>query len=596
MAPKRGRPPAAVEEAVNGDENNAQLTIRIRDALGTVTQNGVFLDIVDALPLAITGNGDSGVQAPFQKAAFNTAIRGPHKTYTCGCNLFWTKMDFSPTPGVPVRMPALDALVDFYFATPSPMPRPVVVAITDPNSNPLDHRGALHAISPEELRCAMLFAIARDVARGAPEDDLKAWRCHVLSVTMQFCLHGSQEDMYFAACQLRENMGQDHESMSRTALQRVFEIARFRESQMSLHGRAAGTAAAVCRAYDQVKCAGNRQPYSPAAIDTAITIMSRMLSIPAVRSRLLEADAWPRGSNPFDSINKLEVLIRKGRDTTAITWLVDIIWYVVHHSGKTADSSDFTMNGLKGNAATGNRGYADVLIFKRDAIPYLLDTLPRELGLDVSWFTCVARPRLESIAAHMDTNKDPTWCAGVNKPTLAYLSLVEHFVDGTTYYACIKALVKGSKQPSGLALQPGVTELLADIRNEVVALAASTDEPHADEKAASGGPDEDGQLTDLTCTITIRSKDPKKNEEVKPAELSNEVQEKVQSCRLLVRHRVDAGVALVSKNYGTTQDLGAALGATAESPGTTSAVRRRETDAGGGSRQTPPAGRQGGPA
>ena len=51
---------------------------------------------------------------------------------------------------------------------PSPMPRPVVITINDLGADPLSQRGALRAISPEEIRCAMLFAIAREVARGDP--------------------------------------------------------------------------------------------------------------------------------------------------------------------------------------------------------------------------------------------------------------------------------------------------------------------------------------------------------------------------------------------------------------------------------------------
>ena len=221
----------------------------------------------------------SGVQAPFENTAYHTAIR-THSTYTCGSNLFWSRFDFSPNPGVPIRMAAIDTLVDFYFAAPSPMPRPVVITINDLDADPLSQRGALRAISPEEIRCAMLFAIARDVARGAPIDDLKAWRCHALSTTTQFVYHATHDDMYFAACQLRENMGQYHMSMSRTALQRVYEIARFRDTQIRMHGPAAGSAQAVFHSYERVKTAGKQQPYSLQAVDSSLTIMARLLSIP----------------------------------------------------------------------------------------------------------------------------------------------------------------------------------------------------------------------------------------------------------------------------------------------------------------------------
>ena len=485
-----------------------------------------------------------------------------HNTYTCGANLFWSRFDFSPNPGVPIRMAAIDALMDFYFARPSPMPRPVVITINDLGADPLAQRGALRAISPEELRCAMLFAIARDIARGALIDDLKSWRCHALSTTTQFVFHATTDDMYFAACQLRENMGQDHESMSRTALQRIYEIARFRDTQLRVHGYAAGSAQAVFEAYKRVKTAGKQQPYSQSAIDSSLTIMSRMLNIPSVQSRLLDADAWERGHNPFDSVYKLETLLRKGKDPAGITWLVDMIWYIVQHKSKPAESEDLSHQGLKGKSTNGNRGYADVLLFKRECLPYLFDTLPRELGLDPSWFTSVARPKMESVVAHLDATKDPSWCAGVDKHTLTYVNFCQEFIYDVTYDACIKALVKNNKQASSLSLQPGINELLADIKNGVLELKKPT---QADPSTPNAKGDVDNDTADpdmLECTITIRTKD-SKNEDVKVSQLTMEFQEKIVRSRQLIMHRVDACITLISKNAVDTPDLGLALGNTA---------------------------------
>ena len=88
-------------------------------------------------------------------------------------------------------------------------------------------------------------------------------------------------------------------------------------------------------------------------------------------------------------MHKLEQILRKGKDVGGIIWLVDMIWYVVQHKSKPLDSEDLSIQGLKGKTANGNRGYADVLLFKRDCLPYLLDNLPQELGLDPVWFTSV---------------------------------------------------------------------------------------------------------------------------------------------------------------------------------------------------------------
>ena len=74
---------------------------------------------------------------------------------------------------------------------------------------------------------------------------------------------------------------------------------------MRIHESTAGTPQAVFKAYERVHTAGNRQPCNLPTIDCAITMMSRVLSIPSVQARLLQADSCDRGANPFDIVSKL---------------------------------------------------------------------------------------------------------------------------------------------------------------------------------------------------------------------------------------------------------------------------------------------------
>jgi hypothetical protein len=180
-----------------------------------------------------------------------------------------------------------------------------------------------------------------------------------------------------------------------------------------------------------------------------------------------------------------------------------LLWYyVVQHKSKPLDSEDLSIQGLKGKTANGNRGYADVLLFKRDCLPYLLDSLPRELGLDPVWFTSVARPKMDSVVAHMGAARDLSWCAGIDR------HVCREFIDDLTYDSCIKALVKNNKQASTLfSLQLGITELLVDIKNGVSELnepAASTPTDFKGDGDSDVDPD-----NMLGCTITIRTNDSK---------------------------------------------------------------------------------------
>ena len=117
-------------------------------------------------------------------------------------------------------------------------------------------------------------------------------------------------------------------------------------------------------------------------------------------------------------MHKLEQILRKGKDVS----LAGGHDNVVQHKSKPPDSEDLSIQGLKGKTSNGNRGYADVLLFKRDCLPYLLDSLPRELGLDPVWFTSVARPKMDSVVAHMDAARNLSWFVGIDRKTMTYVN------------------------------------------------------------------------------------------------------------------------------------------------------------------------------
>ncbi|MFM7984917.1 MAG: hypothetical protein ACKPKO_36910 [Candidatus Fonsibacter sp.] len=71
---------------------------------------------------------------------------------------------------------------------------------------------------------ADMAAIARDIEAGSPLEVLEQWRSTVLSCIGTFVVHTNEPARLDAAMQLQENMANDHETMSRTQLQRIYEI------------------------------------------------------------------------------------------------------------------------------------------------------------------------------------------------------------------------------------------------------------------------------------------------------------------------------------------------------------------------------------
>ena len=72
---------------------------------------------------------------------------------------------FTPTPGIPVRTETIPDVVECYFKVPAAVPHNVTISLKE-GERPLDKRGALCAISPEEARHAMMAPTARDISNG----------------------------------------------------------------------------------------------------------------------------------------------------------------------------------------------------------------------------------------------------------------------------------------------------------------------------------------------------------------------------------------------------------------------------------------------
>lgn len=282
-------PAVVIPPGIHGLEQHGRNAIHYEQVLqwrGMIEDHGIFSNIAQEMPLSIK---DCGLQHPFNADDFRIAMKSSNQGYTAGINLFWCDFMFTPTPGIPVRTETIPDLMECYFKVPSPMPHTIVISVKD-GEQPLEKRGALCAISPEEVRHAMMAAIARDIANCVEPDVLEEWRRLALSCTATFQLHNTEAERLQVTMQLRENIANDHEAMSRTQLQRIYEIIFFRDTFARTRGRDHATAANIAAEYAKVRMAKGREPISKSFVDTALTIHARLLSIPAAEQMLLDMD------------------------------------------------------------------------------------------------------------------------------------------------------------------------------------------------------------------------------------------------------------------------------------------------------------------
>jgi hypothetical protein len=87
--------------------------------------------------------------------------------------------------------------------------------------------------------------------------------------------------------------------MSRTQLQRAYEIIFYRDLYARTHGRDQASTANIAAEYAKVRMAKGREAVTKSFIDTARTIHTRVLGMPSAEKLLLEMDNLPRQTNPF---------------------------------------------------------------------------------------------------------------------------------------------------------------------------------------------------------------------------------------------------------------------------------------------------------
>jgi len=169
------------------DRANANHHVRLHVALAVLSASDLLADISAESPLHIAANGSaeaSGLQAPFAQGSYEASII-KNSEYTTGVNIFWHSWNYTATPGLPLRNNAVNALVE-HFQTPARFPGMLYISVPSPTYAPLEHKGALQSVSPEEIRAAFLIAFARDIAAGAPESVVREWIKFSLSCTATF--------------------------------------------------------------------------------------------------------------------------------------------------------------------------------------------------------------------------------------------------------------------------------------------------------------------------------------------------------------------------------------------------------------------------
>lgn len=182
-----------------------------------------------------------------------TAALSQTGIYRCAGNAAWLAAGWRPDCGVPIVRSRILALRKYYFSEASRQ-FPVVVTIAMMQTDdPMTQKGALRSITPCEFLHAFFMQIADDIESGQPEDTLRLWRTAILTMPMCFELFEGEADLWSRARELRDSIAASHETVSYTAVQRIWSVNEFRKRKEKASGKLSASSIAVLYNADSIK-------------------------------------------------------------------------------------------------------------------------------------------------------------------------------------------------------------------------------------------------------------------------------------------------------------------------------------------------------
>ena len=144
--------------------------------------------------------------------------------------------------------------------------------------------------------------------------------------------------------------------MARTTIQKMMEVVRFKEKKGNI-----GVEKLAALYEQNLKQAADGEKLNRSYIDAAMTVHDRVFSIPKVREELFALDNSHGHNHVFDSIYKMDALVKKAKTQKNIQWV--FLGIVDTFRSGILEKSAMTMANITGKNS-GGKGLADLFIAK----------------------------------------------------------------------------------------------------------------------------------------------------------------------------------------------------------------------------------------
>ena len=274
-------------------------------------------------------------QAVFKLEEYQASIKN-HKVYESAFNFWGACHTLAPQRGSPYNMMKIGWLRDKFFKQPRlDFPGTITVAVRS-DENPLASFGSLMLISPPEICHAFLLSVAEHVTLNVADDDLMVWRTCMLTVSFKFLQIDGNDARYWRPLQVREDAGLFGDAVKRTAVQRGYDVMEVKAMLETARAHQLGADACVSAWKANVELAPNSELVKVSFMDACFAVWNRLMSDPTCSALVLSAELLQ--PSPFDSIYKLEAIVKKARTESCILFFLRG-WACRHGEIKTHHST-----------------------------------------------------------------------------------------------------------------------------------------------------------------------------------------------------------------------------------------------------------------
>ncbi len=479
-------PSAAAEDF----QLNANHYLAVSAAVEQILGHELFENVMAMEPLAL---GSGGTEACFDKESYDLAIQSSMAEYRAAGSLWWIKvLKGGGFDKVPVNPAAVQQLKTFYFHEPTIFPEPIVIGIGS-DDDPMQLKGKLERLSPEELEHALLLRIAERMSSNAGPDELLEWRRVTLTVTLIFRAFDNLTDRLWHSISIREKLVMNYSTMARSAYQRIFEIVEFKALYEKLSGPLNNQRLAdLYNEKADMAVGAGQDAITASFVEMSVSVHRLCLSIPEAKRCIAEAEEAFMKHSPFNSVTKLYTICSRAKGIPALLWVLNSMLDAVHV--KYIAASEFSLRALQ---APSGRSVIDLFLLKLKMKDYLL----------INWLDTLAiapqtkvrlRESLESHSSYRvhygkpeDTSTDLTWQAGWKSSDISVSRFLGALLYAPEHDVALKTGLRAGKAPDEIVQIGSIAEQIDRICEMLTAEHAATTKLSANAAAPTAISDEE---------------------------------------------------------------------------------------------------------